>query len=139
MTNRRKTRELTMQVLFLWDSEGQADRDPAEQLLEDGSPDPETRRTAMEWAGKVWGQRVAIDARTDRAAPQWPVRRQPGVDRALIRLAVWELTAGETPPKVAIDEAIELAHDFGTAQSAAFINGVVDAIYKENLALTGAG
>jgi N utilization substance protein B len=137
MTNRRKIRELTMQVLFLWDSEGEADRDTATQALEDGSPDAETRRIALEWAGKAWAQRVPIDARTERVAPQWPPKRQPAVDRAIIRLAVWELTEGQTPPKVIIDEAIELARAFGTEQSAAFVNGVVDAIYKENAALTG--
>ena len=64
-----------------------------------------------------------------------PPRRQPGVDRALLRLATWELTRGETPPKVAIDEAIELAKQFSTEQSASFVNGVLDAVLKENQAL----
>ena len=57
-------------------------------------------------------------------APQWPTRRQPAVDRSILRLAVWELTNTQTPPKVVLDEAIELAKHFSTEQSAAFVNGV---------------
>jgi N utilization substance protein B len=71
--------------------------------------------------------------------PQWPPRRQPGVDRNLIRLAVWELTNTVTPPKVIIDEAIELAKQFSTEQSAAFVNGVLDSVLKEHEKLIAGG
>jgi N utilization substance protein B len=57
------------------------------------------------------------------------------VDRNILRLAVWELTNADTPPKVVIDEAIELAKCFSTEQSPAFVNGVLDAVLKENMAL----
>ncbi len=70
-----------------------------------------------------------------RSAPQWPPRRQPAVDRSLLRLAVWELTNTQTPPKVVIDEAIELAKHFSTGQSPAFVNGVLDAVLKEHRGL----
>jgi N utilization substance protein B len=60
------------------------------------------------------------------------------VDRSILRLAVWELTSGQTPPKVVIDEAIELAKSFSTEQSPAFVNGVLDAVLKEVNALTSA-
>jgi N utilization substance protein B len=53
------------------------------------------------------------------------------VDRSLLRLAVWELTCGLTPPKVVLDEAIEVAKSFSTENSPAFINGVLDAVLKE--------
>ena len=82
-------------------------------------------------------QRQAIDQRLERIAPQWPPRRQPAVDRNLLRLAVWELTNLQTPPKVVIDEAIELAKEFSTEQSPAFVNGVLDAILKENQTIIG--
>jgi len=59
------------------------------------------------------------------------------VDRNLLRLAVWELTNTDTPPKVVIDEAIELAKEFSTEQSPAFINGVLDAVLKERQGLLG--
>ena len=54
----------------------------------------------------------ASDSWIARLAPQWPPKRQPGVDRSILRLAVHELTSGQTPPKVVIDEAIELAKSF---------------------------
>jgi transcription antitermination protein NusB len=61
------------------------------------------------------------------------------VDRNLIRLAVWEMTNTATPPKVIIDEAIELAKQFSTEQSAAFVNGVLDSVLKEHEKLTEGG
>jgi len=124
-----------MQTLFVWDTNNSSDAALAEQVMRDGSDDAEVRRQALQWATAAWEQRQATDARVERLAPQWPVRRQPGVDRALLRLATWELTRGETPPKVVIDEAIELAKQFSTEQSAAFVNGVLDAVLKENQAL----
>jgi transcription antitermination protein NusB len=135
MTKKRKVRELAMQTLFVWDTNNSSDAALAEQVIHDGSDDAEVRRQALQWATAAWEQRQATDARVERLAPQWPVRRQPGVDRALLRLATWELTRGETPPKVVIDEAIELAKQFSTEQSAAFVNGVLDAVLKENQAL----
>jgi N utilization substance protein B len=88
-------------------------------------------------AGGTWNQREQIDTWIERLAPQWPPRRQPGVDRNLIRLAVWELTSTDTPPKVVIDEAIELAKQFSTEQSPAFVNGVLDSVLKEKRSLSG--
>jgi len=125
-----------MQILFLWDTQEGADRAVAEQIVMDGSDDPEVRRSAMDAAAGAWEQRTVIDQRLERIAPQWPPRRQPGVDRNLIRLAVWEMTSTDTPPKVCIDEAIEMAREFSTEQSAAFVNGVLDAVLKENASLT---
>lgn len=124
-----------MQVLFVWDTNTSSDAALAEQVIRDGSDDAEVRRQAIQWATAAWEQRQLTDTRVERLAPQWPVRRQPGVDRALLRLATWELTRGETPPKVVIDEAIELAKQFSTEQSAAFVNGVLDAVLKENQSL----
>ena len=83
-------------------------------------------------AGGTWEQRGIDRVRVEKLAPQWPPRRQPGVDRNIMRLAVWELTNADTPPKVVIDEAIELAKAFSTEQSPAFVNGVLDAVLKEN-------
>lgn len=135
MLKKRKTRELAMQTLFLWDAAGSNDAAVAEQLVNDGTQDHDIRRAALEMAAGTWGQREQIDAWVERLAPQWPPRRQPGVDRNLIRLAVWELTNTDTPPKVVIDEAIELAKEFSTEQSPAFVNGVLDSVLREKRAL----
>ena len=127
-----------MQTLFLWDAAGKDEPEQARQLVNDGTEDHDVRRAALEMASGVWGQREQIDTWVERVAPQWPPRRQPGVDRNLIRLGVWELTNTATPPKVVIDEAIELAKEFSTEQSPAFVNGVLDAVLKEKQALVGA-
>ena len=137
MANRRKTRELAMQTLFLWDAAGSPEPEVAGQLVADATDDHDVRRDALAMANGTWSQREQIDAWIERLAPQWPPRRQPGVDRSLIRLAVWELTNTDTPPKVVIDEAIELAKEFSTENSPAFVNGVLDSVLKEKNALTG--
>jgi N utilization substance protein B len=136
MSKKRKIRELAMQVLFLWDAQESASPELAEQIVTDGTDDAEIRRAAVEMATGTWEQREGIDQRVERFAPQWPPRRQPGVDRNLIRIAVWEMTNLGTPPKVVIDEAIELAKHFSTEQSPAFVNGVLDAVLKEHQIMT---
>ena len=153
MLKMRKTRELAMQTLFLWDAQGRDDAVAARQVLDDGVQElrmrialehadavnpadlDDIRRRALEMAQGTWGQREQIDTWVERLAPQWPPRRQPSVDRNLIRLGVWEMTNSATPPKVVIDEAIELAKQFSTEQSPAFVNGVLDSVLKERQAL----
>jgi N utilization substance protein B len=130
--DRHKLRELAMQVLFLWDSHGDNDAALAAQAADAGLLDDEARRESLRMASEAWNAREAADQWVARLAPQWPPRRQPGVDRSILRLGIWELTAGQTPPKVVIDEAIELAKSFSTEQSPAFVNGVLDAAHKEN-------
>jgi N utilization substance protein B len=134
MTRKRRIRELAMQVLFLWDINHQRDDAMSRQVLADAAADDELRHSAAGMAQAAWDQRESADRWVQRVAPQWPTHRQPTVDRNLLRLAVWELTNTPTPPKVVLDEAIELAKAFSTQQSAAFVNGVLDAILKEHKA-----
>src|SRR5580658_1812751 len=126
--SKHKSREIAMQVLFSWDAQGKADSVMADRIVADASDDPAVRQRALDMAAAAWEARQANDEWVVRLAPQWPTRRQPGVDRALIRLAVWELTQSDTPPKVVLDEAIELAKQFSTKQSPSFVNGVLDAL-----------
>jgi transcription antitermination protein NusB len=132
MSRKHQIRELAMQVLFLWDTHGQDDQDLARQLVGDATAEASLGPPAIDMAAGAWSQREMIDQRLERIAPHWPPRRQPGVDRSILRLAVWELTNSDTPPKVVLDEAIELAKQFSTEQSPAFINGVLDAVLKEH-------
>jgi N utilization substance protein B len=136
MQNMRKTRELAMQVLFLWDANANLDLKLGSEATQHGEPDEAVRTRSLQMAEGAWGQRESIDVLIERIAPQWPPRRQPGVDRSILRLAVWELNNCATPPKVVIDEAIELAKEFSTEQSPAFVNGVLDAILREKQTLT---
>jgi N utilization substance protein B len=138
MSNRRKTRELAMQVLYLWDAHGANDPEMARQSMANvPEADDEARRRALEMAEGAWGQREATDQWVERLAPQWPPRRQPPVDRNILRLGVWEMTNTDTPPKVVIDEAVELAKEFSTENSPAFVNGVLDAVLRERRAILG--
>jgi N utilization substance protein B len=135
---KRKSREIALQVLFLWDANGAPDEEMALRLTHDASPDDvDVRLRALEWAKGAWNSRGTIDAQLERLAPQWPPRRQPAVDRNILRLAVWELTGAGAPPKVVIDEAIELAKHFSTENSPSFINGVLDSVLREHHGMTG--
>jgi transcription antitermination protein NusB len=135
---KRKSRELAMQVLYLWDAHGSNDPLMASQAMENvPGADDESRRRAMDMAEGAWGQREASDQWVERLAPQWPPRRQPPVDRNILRLGIWEMTNTDTPPKVVIDEAVELAKEFSTENSPAFVNGILDAVLRERRALTG--
>jgi N utilization substance protein B len=129
-------RQLALQILFLFDAQGEVDRALAEQAAREAGEDPAGRDRAIEMATAAFGARETIDPWIERLAPQWPPRRQPGVDRSILRLAVWELTNTDTPPKVVIDEAIELAKTFSTENSPGFVNGVLDAVLRESKKLT---
>lgn len=124
-----------MQVLFAWDAAQNADEGTGRQIAHDGSDNPVVRQMATDLALKAWDQREMIDQRLERFAPNWPPRRQPGVDRNLLRIAVYELTNTTIAPQILIDAAIEAAGAYSTAASKSFINGVLDAIVKEHQAL----
>src|SRR3954470_10099146 len=131
MTRKSQIRQLALQLLFLFDAHGGADRELAVQASLEGADDAAMRDRAIEIATEAFNARETIDPWVERLAPQWPPRRQPGVDRSILRLAVWELTHTDTPPKVVLDEAIELAKTFSTENSPAFVNGVLDAVLRE--------
>ncbi len=80
---------------------------------------------------KILKKEIKIDKLIAQAAPQWPVDKLNKIDLAILRLAVYELENEDTPPKVVIDEAVELAKEFGSESSSSFINGVLGTIYKE--------
>jgi len=76
-------------------------------------------------------QKRKIDKKIEKAAPAWPIANLNKIDLAILRLAVYELENGDTPPKVIIDEAVELAKEYGAESSSSFINGVLGTIYKD--------
>lgn len=78
-------------------------------------------------------QKQEIDTQIKAAAPTWPVEKINKIDLAILRLAIYELSFSKTPPKVVIDEAVELAKEFGSESSSSFVNGVLGTIYKEKL------
>lgn len=83
-----------------------------------------------ELAKKILAKKNAIDQKIGLAAPAWPIEKLNKIDLAILRLAVYELDNCDTPPKVVIDEAVELAKEFGGESSSSFVNGVLGTIYK---------
>lgn len=81
---------------------------------------------------KVLSKLHMLDKKIGNAAPTWPIDKLNKIDLAILRLAVFELSNKSTPPKVVIDEAVELAKEFGGEASPSFINGVLGTIFKED-------
>ncbi len=79
---------------------------------------------------QILEKKEIIDMQIQRSAPEWPVDKLNRIDLAILRLAIYELESAENPPKVIIDEAVELAKEFGAESSPSFINGVLGTIYK---------
>jgi len=122
-----RARARALQLLYAWET----DRRPPLQAVLSGvsrltHPAPEVLDLAVELAGGVIGDCAAIDATYAQAAEHWRLDRLALVDRNILRLAVFELMHERVPPKVAIDQALWLAHRFGGPQSPAFVNGVLD-------------
>lgn len=83
-----------------------------------------------ELAKHIITQEKTLDSEITKAAPSWPIEKINKIDLAILRLAVYEMQTGQTPPKVIIDEAVELAKEFGAESSPGFVNGVLATIYK---------
>ncbi len=89
---------------------------------------------AFRLARDTWEHRDEIDAMLEAQATDWRVERMPAVDRAILRLAVYELRYTDTPVAVVLAEAVKLANEYSTAQSGRFINGVLATIAGEERA-----
>ena len=147
MGSRRRGREVALQILYQLDVQEQLSDEQALALFwnhfaHDGElPAPskdakEDDEEARAFAGLivkgVREQLTEIDALLARASRNWRVERMARVDRNLLRLALWELKwSKDVPAKVAINEAIEIAKRFGTAESPAFVNGILDRCLEE--------
>ena len=79
---------------------------------------------------KILKKLELIDGEVTISAPQWPVERLNRIDLSILRLAIFEILHTETPPKVVIDEAVELAKEFGGESSPSFVNGVLGNVLK---------
>jgi N utilization substance protein B len=90
-----------------------------------------TQPNPPELVQKILAQKDRINHLIEAAAPQWPIDKLNKIDLAILYLAIYELESGEAPPKVIIDEAVELAKEFGSESSSSFINGVLGTIYKD--------
>ena len=133
MGRRRKAREIALQFLYQLDVSGASDPSAFEGEFWSRHPvDAEARAFADTLVRGSKEHQARIDELIARYAEHWDLDRMAVVDRNILRLAVYELMRdAEVPPKVAINEAIEIAKKFGAADSGRFINGVLDRIYRE--------
>ncbi len=137
MANRHLSRSIVLQTLFELDFSGDKKPDTDEALkrnLKEFAPGHEDDAFVFSLLGQVIKKQVVIDEIIEKAAPDWPINKISVIDRNILRIGLTELLFGdrkEVPPKVAINEAIELAKTFGGENSGKFVNGVLGAVYKE--------
>lgn len=92
-----------------------------------------SQKKLPELAQKVMAKSKLLDSKIRKAAPTWPIDKLNKIDLSILRLAIYELENTKTPPKVIIDEAVELAKEFGSESSSSFVNGVLGTIYKAKM------
>jgi transcription antitermination protein NusB len=137
MPSRHKAREQALQVLFQWDARKNTARESIDAFygsLSSEDAEVRTKRDAFleTLVNGTVAQIVEIDSQITRHAEHWRLERMPAVDRNILRLAVFELLHTDTPAPVLIDEAIELARRFSGKESVQFVNGVLDAVRRDN-------
>lgn len=140
MSNRHLSRSVVLQTLYEWDfeSEKSGKKVPIQPILERNVTEfalgTNDRAFMDDLLNKVLDKKKDIDNLIEKAAPDWPLDKIAPVDRNILRIGLCELLFSdpkEVPPKVAINEAIELAKSFGGDNSSKFVNGVLGAVYKE--------
>ena len=136
MANRHLSRSIVLQTLFEWDFAVEK-TEPEVMLsrnIEEFGPGLDDASFMSELFLGVVKKKAIIDEIIEKAAPDWPIDKISIVDRNILRIGLYELLFGDrtqVPPKVAINESIELAKSFGGENSSKFINGVLGGVYKE--------
>ena len=126
-----RARARALQALYAWDMRGGTDLERvASQVWDDLAITPDERRVAGPIVRLVAQKQRELDAELADVTTNWRMERIGAVERCVLRMAAAELTIGETPPRVVIQEAVTLAERFGSAQSAKFVNGVLDALAR---------
>ena len=136
MASRHLSRSIVMQSLYEWDFFGRKPemlKKIVEKNIKEFGPGLESPDFVWELTNNVIQRINKIDKIIEKAAPEWPIEQITIVDRNVLRIGLYELLYEEkkaVPPKVAINEAIELAKTFGGENSGKFINGVLGTVYK---------
>jgi N utilization substance protein B len=130
MTLRRKSREFALQLLYQWDLRGESPDALEEHFWKGARATSETRQFAHELFTGAVAAAPELDKLISAHSANWRLERMGAIDRSLLRLGAYELRFGTAPPKVVLDEAVELAKSFSDAEAPAFVNGILDAINK---------
>lgn len=136
MASRHLSRSIVLQSLYEWDFYNkQGDIKPVvERNIKDFGPGLDDVKFIWQLVEGIKERLPELDNIIEKAAPEWPIAQIPMVDRNVLRMGLWELLYAdkeEVPPKVAINEAIELAKTFAGPTSGKFINGVLGTVYKQ--------
>lgn len=144
MATPRDIRRMAFSALFQLDAQSPNDAEPdlesvraALREVTQGHDAPiqdRDREKALALALAAFESRTEADTEMMALSPGWPAHRQPAADRAILRLAWHEMTTARVSPKIAVNEAVELAKEFSTEKSPAFVNGVLDKVLKRVLA-----
>ena len=126
MSRRHKAREVVIQMLYQQDLNPDVGADEIRVMIQEELKDETLSRFAWGLYAGVMSARPKLDEKITSAAANWSINRMPPTDRNVLRLGVFELQFTETPHRVVIDEALELAKTYGTSQSSAFVNGILD-------------
>jgi N utilization substance protein B len=126
---RRKSRAVALQVLYEVDSVGHKPEEVIQHAIAEEALTEENTEFVRELVSGVIDNKKQIDANIKKFAPTWPIAQISVIDRNILRLAIFELLFdNKTPIKVAINEAVELAKNFGSDSSPRFINGVLSSV-----------
>ena len=126
-----KTRARALQILYAWEMQGTpAVVDVASGLVRITGRVPVALEEAERLAQGIIEQYRSLDGHASAAADNWRIERLGAVERNILRIGVYELTTEAAPPKVIINEAVQLAHWFGGGKSPAFVNGVLDRVAR---------
>jgi transcription antitermination protein NusB len=128
MARRSRAREVAFQVLYQDDLNPRNNPAVGDQLIARRLRADDLASFARQLVAGVRQHRAEVDAVLDRTAANWSLKRMAATDRNVLRLATYEILHGDTPGRVAIDEAVELAKRFGSAQSGPFVNGILDKV-----------
>ncbi len=130
MGKRSTARRIAMQALYQADLSGTDVDSALKNISESEKFIPETLEFATSLATSTWKARQEIDKVISELAIDWPLDRIGKVDRSILRLAIQEIKAGETPHSVVINEAVELAKKYSSEEAAKFINGILGAYVR---------
>jgi N utilization substance protein B len=131
--NRHLSRVIIMQTLYEWDFRPEGDIDEIKQRNIDNYEEDADNDFINQTIKGVIDNAKESDELISKAAPEWPLEQISTVDKTILRIAVFEiLHSKEVPPKVAINEAVELGKTFGSENSSKFINGVLGTIYRNS-------
>ncbi|PIR93282.1 transcription antitermination factor NusB [Candidatus Falkowbacteria bacterium CG10_big_fil_rev_8_21_14_0_10_43_10] len=135
MSNRHLARTIAMQTLYLWDFNGQAEKDLSalvKKNLKEFASGFDDEGFSLKTAQGVVDNLKKIDQQIEKYAPDWPLDQITAIDRNILRLGIYEMLFNkDIPERVAINEAIEIAKAYGGESSGKFVNGVLGAIYKD--------